>query len=205
MQGNRKYNMFYLLATKKGFLKKIDQNSLGQIRKNGLLVFSLKKEDQIISVKEVSQGDEIILITSQGKTIRFKEKEIKIMTRQTGGIKTISLKKDDSLVDMQVKKKESEILIVTENGLGKRTDLKEIRLQKKGGGGIMISKVNEKTGKIVKTFLNDPLKKNLLVISKKAQVLKIPFSSVPCLGRISQGVRLIKFSDADKVGSILNF
>lgn len=200
-------NKYLVLITKNGFLKKLDQKDFEQIRKSGLMAFSLKKNDQIVSIKKIDQGDEIILITSLGKIICFQEKEVKTMSRQAGGIKAIKLQKDDQIVNIQVRKKESkeEILIITENAFGKRADLKEIRRQKKGGQGMIISKINERTGKIAKTLLVDPSKKSLLIISKKGQVLKIPIISVPQLKRASQGVRLMKFSGEDKIGSISNF
>ncbi|PIV12633.1 MAG: DNA gyrase subunit A, partial [Candidatus Nealsonbacteria bacterium CG03_land_8_20_14_0_80_36_12] len=162
-------------------------------------------------VKKTTGQDEIVLVTKRGQSIRFKEKEIREMGRQAAGNRGIRLKKGDELVGMEIiknlalasqKLEKKYLLIVTKNGYGKRTDLKEYRLQGRGGSGIKTAKVIEKTGDIISSKILEGPEEDLIVISQKGQVIRIKLSQIPKLGRATQGVRIMRLEEGDRVASV---
>jgi len=154
-------------------------------------------------------------VTKNGKAIRFKEKYIRPMGRGAAGVKGIRLEKGDEVIGMDVitkskiKNQKSKIneylLVVTENGYGKRTELKEYRLQKRGGTGIKTAKIISKTGNLVASkvisVFGPQTPEDLIVISQKGQVIRIKISQISKLSRATQGVRIIKLEEGDKVAS----
>jgi DNA gyrase subunit A len=160
--------------------------------------------------KPSTGNDDIILVSSNGISIRFKEKGIRAMGRAASGVRGIRLKNGDKVVRMDINEKavkdeHLDLLVVMENGFGKRSPIAEYRLQGRGGSGIKAAKVTSKTGKIVGARLinNKDLDRDMIIISAKGQVIRLPLSSVSQLGRSTQGVRLMRFKEADdKVASI---
>ena len=152
----------------------------------------------------------MILVTKKGKSIRFKEKEIRPMGRSAAGVKGISLKGGDELVgadviNLKVKtepKVKQYLLVVTDKGYGKRAILKEYRLQKRGGIGIKTLKLVPKIGTIVASRMLSDENQDLIVISQQGQTIRIPINSVSKLGRATQGVRIKKLNEKDKIVSI---
>ncbi len=205
---------FLIIATKKGMVKRIEIENLKKIRKSGLVVIGLEKDDSLISVKPSTGEDEIILVSRNGQGIRFSEKEIRKLSREAKGLRGIKLSQDDELIALEVlpKKKsvEAKIFSITEFGYGKLSPLSFYRSQKRGGSGIKIHRLTEKTGKLVKLFFVDEknfsefLKGDLIIASLLGQILRISLKSIPILGRVSQGVKLIKLKDKkDKVASVI--
>jgi DNA gyrase subunit A len=207
--GKQKEELKYLvMATKNGIIKKTPLEDFKNVRKSGLIAISLRKNDALRQVSKTSGNDEIILVTKKGQSIRFKEKEIRSMGRTASGIKGIRIKKDDEVVGMDIirankeKKKSSKdyLMIVTENGYGKRTELKEFKAQKRGGSGIKAAKVNKKTGDIANfKVLED--EEDLIVISRKGHVIRTKIGSISKLGRATQGVRIMRMAEGDKIAS----
>ena len=204
---------FLLLVTKKGIIKRVKIEEFEKARKNGLIVINLDKDDRLAGVKPSTGEDEIFLITRQGHGIRFKEKEARYLSRGAKGIKGMRLAKNDEVIALEtISKKKSpqaKIFTITEHGYGKASLLSSFRLQKRAGSGIKIHRVSEKTGEITHTFfvdeknLPEETKGDLIIASLDGQLLRIEFKDVPSLGRVSQGVRLIRFKDKnDKVSSV---
>jgi len=201
---------FLIMVTKSGIIKKTKIDDFSNVRRSGLLAIKLKSDDQLNWVEESSGNDEIILVTALGKAIRFKEKDLRPMGRIAAGVRGIKLNKDDYIVGMGVlkSKEKANLLVITENGFGKMTPLNNYRLQHRGGTGIKTAKITERNGKIIGAkiiydFLPEYLKGDLLIISQKGQVIRIPLKSVPSLGRSTQGVRLMRLKiKGDKVASI---
>jgi len=167
----------------------------------------LKKEDKLKWADLTSGKDEIMLVTAKGQSVRFKENDVRAMGRAAAGVKGINLRDDDKLVRMDViregkNKKDLKILVVTQNGFGKKTDLKYYKVQKRGGVGIKTAKINSKTGDIVVSQILDKEQEDLIAISKKGQVIKTKLRSVSCLGRATQGVKIMKLRQGDKVVSV---
>ncbi len=202
------------MVTKHGTIKKTPLDKFKNIRRSGLIAIKLKKDDELRWVKTISANDEIILATSDGKSIRFSEKDVRPMGRSASGVRGIRLKAKDEVIGMNViveqeKKQGVDVLVVTQNGFGKMTKIKEYRLQTRGGSGIKTAKVTAKNGKLVwSTILNpkdlpENITGDLLIISDKGQVIRLAVNCVPQTGRDTQGVRLMKFKAAnDHVASV---
>jgi DNA gyrase subunit A len=196
---------YILFATKNGMIKKTAISEFINVRRTGLIAISLKKGDLLRECQKSSGEDEIILVTKKGQGIRFKEKEVRSMGRQAAGVRGIKLKKDDELVGMEVIKKgisKGNLLFLTEDGFGKRTEIKEFRIQKRGGMGIKCTKVTQKTGGLVEIkFLSEET--DLICISRKGKILKTKISLIPKQRRQSQGVRIMKLEEGDKIASAI--
>lgn len=197
---------FLLFATTKGLVKKTLLNEYSHIRKSGLVAIKLDSGDRLLAAKPTDDKDKIMLISAQGKSIKFKEADVRLTGRATRGVRGIKVKKDDQVVSMQVITKSSpdQLLVVTENGYGKRTLLKEYNTQGRGGQGVYTARVSKKTGKIVNAYLvnSKDKKSDLLIISKAGKIIRLPLAQVPQLGRHTQGVKLIKLDDGDTVASL---
>jgi DNA gyrase subunit A len=195
---------YLVMATKGGIIKKTPLEDFKKIRKSGLIAIKLKRGDILKSVQKSTGKDDLILVTKNGMAIRFNEREIREMGRNSYGVRGIKLKNDE-LVGVEVIKEKKgkikgEILTLTENGFGKRTDLKEYKVQKRGGLGIKAAKVNQKTGRIA-SFKVLTGQEDLILISQKGQAMRTKISSVPKLKRQTQGVRIMKLEEGDKLVS----
>jgi DNA gyrase subunit A len=143
-----------------------------------------------------------MLISSRGQAIRFKEKDVRPMGRAAGGVRGIRLKTGDYLVGMDIiepkEAKNLQVMVMMENGFGKRSELKYYKVQHRGGGGIRTAKVTKKTGKVMLGVVANAGAmegQDILVISKKGQVIRIPFDTINLIGRDTQGVRLMRFKE----------
>ena len=143
-----------------------------------------------------------MLGTREGKSIRFSEKDIRPTGRKTMGVKGIKLgSKEDFVIAMLVVKREGTILVATEKGLGKRTDVIQYRTQTRGGKGVMTMRVTEKTGKMV-SIMEVVDADDLIVITDKGVLMRQPVSKIRTIGRVTQGVKLVKLDDGSKISSI---
>ena len=200
-----------LMVTKNGVIKKSDASAFKDVRRSGLIAITLKEEDALIAAKFVGAGDEVSLITYNGQAIRFKEKDVRQMGRTAAGVSGMKLKKGDHIVSADIfgkGDKDRSVLVVTENGYGKITPSKEYKVQNRGGSGIKTAKVTAKTGKVVGAAVltpEDAEEGELVVMSKKGQVIKLPLKDVPSLGRDTQGVRVMKMREGDAIASIVFF
>ncbi|HTL39212.1 MAG TPA: DNA gyrase subunit A [Methylomirabilota bacterium] len=198
---------FLVLATKKGLIKKTPIEEFDKVRRSGLIAIKIKTGDELRWVKYSTGNDDVILSTSGGQAIRFKEKDVRPMGRTAAGVKGMRLKKDDLIMSMDlVSNKDNldnlQLLIVTENGLGKKTDLKFYKIQHRGGSGIKTLKTTPKTGRIVSLHVIDKTQEHdLIVISQAGQTLRTPLGKISTLGRATQGVRVMTLEDKDKVAT----
>lgn len=198
-----------LMVTKEGVVKKSDAISFKDVRRSGLIAISLKEGDSLISASFVAKGDEVSLVTRNGQAIRFTEEDVRQMGRTAAGVAAMKLGKGDHIVSAGILKngdKDREILIVTELGFGKTTPAKEYKVQKRAGSGIKTAKVTDKTGKIVRGVIitgEDREDGELVIMSKKGQVIKLPLKQVPTLGRDTQGVKVMKMRAGDSIASVV--
>jgi DNA gyrase subunit A len=203
---------YLVMTTEKGIIKKVDIADFINVRRSGLIAIKLKKDDSLKWVKSSSGKDEIILITALGQAIKFKEEQIREMGRTASGVSGIKLKKDDKVIEMDVinsKISDAKLLIVTENGFGKMTKLNSYRLQGRKGTGIKTAKITNKIGKIVSAMvvngknLSEEITGDLVIISIQGQVIRLPLKKVSVSGRVTQGVRLMRFKNKnDKIASV---
>ncbi len=200
---------FLLLVTKKGIVKKTPLDDYKNIRSSGIIAIKLASYDSLCWANLTSGEDQVLLISHEGKSIKFSEKDIRPTARDTMGVRGMLLKKDDFIVGMEVfseevktpidrrKKIFRDILVVMEKGIGKRTALSEFPLQKRGGMGVKIAEITPKTGKIACAKLVNEETDQIVLTSKLAQVIKLPLKNIPRLGRATQGVILMRFSNPE--------
>lgn len=198
-----------MMVTREGVTKKSDAASFKDVRRSGLIAITLREDDSLIAAQFVGKGDEISLITEMGQAIRFAESDVRQMGRTAAGVAGMKLAKGDRIVSADILKegdKDREILIVTEYGFGKSTPAKEYKTQKRSGSGIKTAKVTDKTGKIVRGIIvtgEERLEGELVIMSKKGQVIKLPLKQVPTLGRQTQGVKVMKMRAGDSIASVV--
>lgn len=205
---NKDDNYKYLLmATQNGTVKKTAIADFENVRRSGLIAITLQKGDTLCWVEATTGEDEVVVTTSKGQAIRFKEKDVRPMGRNAGGVRGIKLKKEDEVVGMDTvfkNQKGNQLMIISENGYGKRSDLKAYKIQKRGGSGIKTAKVTSKTGKLIgaKIVNVDAIETDLILSSEKGQIIRITLAGISVLGRATQGVRVMKPQTGDKVSAM---
>jgi DNA gyrase subunit A len=196
-------DMFLLMASRTGVIKKSSLGEFASIRRNGLIAIGLKKDDELVSAKVATDWDEIIMASRGGLAVRFKVKNLRTASRTSGGVRGIRLS-DDCVIGMDVVFPEAYLLTVTENGFGKLTAIKNYPIQGRGGKGVRAHKVIDKTGKIAAfKLVGGPTPSGYLaMLSAKGNVECIPMEQISIQRRNSRGVRLMTLADFDSVVSI---
>lgn len=192
---------YLIMATKNGIIKRTKLSEYKNIRKGGLISVVLKDDDKLINTN-ISDGEkDIIIVTRNGKAIKFKEKDIRVSGRVSQGVKGIKLTKDDYCVSMLSTDESDTLLIVSENGFGKRTKIKDYRIQTRGGKGVLTYKISEKTGKLVsaKVVKDD---EDIMMISSDGTVIRIKAQDVNVLSRTTKGSILMRMQDNVTVVSV---
>jgi DNA gyrase subunit A len=199
-----KFSMY--LITKLGQAKRVALDSFTDVRRSGILAIGLDQGDELLAALFVEPGDTVILTSREGQSIRFDQDDIRVMGRAAGGVRAMNLDKNDRIVSADVvkkgKEKQSELLVMTAHGYGKKTELSEYKVQNRGGSGIKTVKVTDKTGELICAKVVTPEVEQIIAMSKKSQVIKIDASTVPSLGRDTQGVRIMKPRDGDQLASM---
>ncbi len=199
-----KQSKFLFFATKKGIVKKVDIGNFNNIRRSGLIAIKIKEGDKLTWVKPTQGNCHVQLMTANGLAIRFNEEDVRAMGRSASGVHGIRLKDGDVVVGMGIiktdpeKMKKYQILSIMENGFGKRTSISLYKVQGRGGSGLKTAKVTKKTGKMVSAYIinSETMKdKDLIIMSEKGQVIRMPFKSVKQAGRATQGVSLMRFKN----------
>ncbi|MCC6711514.1 MAG: DNA gyrase subunit A [Candidatus Pacebacteria bacterium] len=201
---------FITLATKNGLVKKTAVKLFDNIRQNGIVAIILNDDDELSWGRVTSGEDHIMLITYQGKSIRFSEEEVKSSQRDTKGVKGITLKKGDYVVGVEAFANDDDytsktaLLLVTERGLGKRTTLDQYPVQKRSGLGVKVSEITKKTGNVATARIIDESHKDVVISTKEGQTIRLPISkkSIPSLTRPTQGVILMKLKPEDSVVAV---
>ncbi|MGC8775730.1 MAG: DNA gyrase subunit A [Minisyncoccia bacterium] len=194
---------YLIMVTKQGLIKKTALSNFSNIRRTGIAAISLKNGDELKWVGLSSGKDELILVTEQGQSIRFRETQIRPMSRQASGIKAINLRKNDFVVGFDIiKEKDAKLLVVLSNGFAKQTPLKEYKLQNRGGSGIKTAKITSKTGNLVAAHIITN-QEEILAISQKGQIIKTSLKDVRLAQRQTQGVRIMRLKPGDKLAGIV--
>lgn len=194
-----------MLVTRNGTAKKMSIESFKDVRRSGIIAIRLDKDDQLISALLTSKGDEVIIATGNGQSIRFKESDVREMGRTAGGVSGIRLGKGDEVISVDVVKKdqkEGAFLTMSANGFGKKTNLKEYKIQKRGGSGVKTAKVTPKTGKLIVAKVLTGEEAELIAMSKKGQVIRTALKDIPNLGRQTQGVTIMRLRAGDGIASL---
>jgi DNA gyrase subunit A len=205
---------FVTLATKQGLVKKTAVKLYDNIRQNGIIAITLNDDDELVWGKLTTGHDDVMLITYQGKTIRFSEKEVKASNRDTKGVKGITLKKGDFVVGVESINDQEDLseagardrglLVITENGMGKRTKLDQYPVQKRAGMGVKVSEITTKTGNVAAARKITEEHKEVVISTSEGQTIKLPLhpKSIPILTRATQGVILMRLKKTDKIAAV---
>jgi DNA gyrase subunit A len=199
-------------ATQKGTVKKTSLNEFGNVRKGGIIAITIEQGDALIDAKltrgsivengEVKNpGDDVVLITREGMSIRFSEADVRSMGRSAAGVRGINLESSDAVVALAVVVSDATLLVAGENGIGKRTDFAEYRPQSRGGKGIITMKTNEKTGNVVGALTVKDADE-IMLITVTGQMVRTRVSDIREAGRNTQGVKLIDLEGPDKLKAI---
>jgi DNA gyrase subunit A len=201
---------FLYMITRKGVVKKCDATAFHDVRRSGLIAQKLDKGDELIAALLVEKGDEIFLSTAKGQSIRFKESDVRPMGRAAGGVRGMKLAAGDTIVGADVVPKGAkglEVLVVSRNGYGKATSTDEYKVQGRGGSGIKTINVTAKTGPLIASRIvskeEGVLADEIVVISKKGQVIRTGIAEIPSLSRSTQGVRIMKLREGDAIASFV--
>lgn len=187
---------YIAMATRKGLIKKTALEEFENIRKVGKIAIKINEGDELISVQFTTGDDEMIIASKEGKCIRFSEKDVRPMGRDTQGVKAMNLSADDYLVDMLVIKPDCQILTITSNGYGKRSDVEDYRLQGRAGKGIKAGVFNEKTGWLVNLKIVNE-NEDIMVISNNGTIIRMHVADISMIGRNTQGVRIMRLKDSE--------
>ncbi len=188
-------------STRQGTVKKTALADFGNVRKGGIIAIGIEQGDMLIDVKLTTGNDEVVLITREGMSIRFKEEDVRSMGRPAGGVRGITLEKTDAVVALAVVSADSTLLVAGENGIGKRTDFDEYRSQSRGGKGIITMKTGEKTGNVVGALtVRDG--DEIMLITAEGQMVRTPVAYIREAGRNTMGVKLVALDAKDKLLAI---
>ena len=192
---------YLMMATAGGTVKKTPLAAFGKRGSGGIIAINLSEGDQLIGVRKTTGEQDVILGTRMGRAIRFCERDVRPMGRTAGGVRGIRLRKGDRVVGLAVVRPEATLLTVCENGYGKRTDFSEYPTRHRGGMGVLSIRATRRNGPVVavrETF--EP--EELILVTEQGMTVRTPAASVRCIGRSTQGVKLIATGEGDKVSSV---
>ena len=191
-------DQYVFFATKDGVVKKTVLSAYGNPRSSGINAINIEKGDELIDVQVTDGKNDIVLATRHGMSIRFHEQDVRDMGRAATGVNGIALDKKDHVIDMVIVRRASTLLTVTSRGMGKRSELDEYRVQHRGGRGIITLKRTDKTGDVValKEVLPDD---ELMMITKKGIIIRVPVEGIRISGRNTQGVKVMNLTPGDLV------
>ncbi len=198
---NFKFKEFIMMVTKNGLIKKTELSQYKNASRGGLIAINLKKKDEIVGVSRIKPMEEVILISANGKGIRFGENQIRATSRNTMGVRAMRFNKGDRILSMGIAIDDTDLLLITKNGYGKRTAISEYKVQKRGGKGVIAIKTDSKTGKLIGCKV---VRKNneLVLISNEGTLIRVSVDSIRKVGRQARGVKVMKLREGDKVSSL---
>jgi DNA gyrase subunit A len=194
-------NEYLFMCTRKGTIKKISLDEFSSPRRGGIIAIKLEDGDILTAVKVMNKNPEVVIATKNGIAIRFKESDVRAIGRTGMGVNGISLEKDDEVVGMEVFSHNDIFLSVSENGYGKRTEVGKYRLQKRAGHGVINMQATERNGKVV-GIKKANSGEEMMIMTQNGITIRFRVSNVSVIGRNTQGVRLVKLDDGDKVAAI---
>ena len=198
-----KESEYLLFATRKGVVKKtafLDYNT--PLKSDGIIAINLSDGDELIDVRQASDGEDVVLVTRHGMGIRFPQSEARPMGRATAGVKGIALKDGDAVLSMDVVSDTADLFIITEKGFGKRTALSQFRSQGRGGQGVIAMKTDGTRGRLAGVKVVRPDLHELVIVSNLGTTIRIDAESVSRQGRSAQGVRVMNLRSGDSVSAI---
>ncbi len=196
-------SMSMIMVTKNGLVKKTHLSEFENVRRTGIISITLKKGDELKAVKLVSAGDEVVVVTKKGQSIRFKESDARAMGRAASGVAAIRVKKGDEVIALDIIKKGGRLLVVMANGYAKQTPLKEYKVQNRGGSGIRTARVTGKTGEVIAAKIVGDEDEEVIAFSSKGQAIRTALKDIREASRDTQGVRVMNLKAGDRLVGIV--
>jgi DNA gyrase subunit A len=193
-----------VMVTRQGVIKKVPLSAFENIRKNGLIALTLREDDELMGVKRIEKGDQIMVFSSYGLSIRFDEKQVRAMGRTATGVRAINLAQGDVVIGIDKYREGADALLVTENGYGKRTPTSEFRPQNRGGKGLKAIDITNKNGKLV-AFQIVTEDEELLLLTGEGQAIRLEAEDISRQKRYSRGVLLMRLPENDQIVSMARF
>ncbi|HSX46780.1 MAG TPA: DNA gyrase subunit A, partial [Patescibacteria group bacterium] len=192
-----------LMCTVRGVVKKTPFEQYKNVRSSGLIAINLDDGDELKWIRMTTGDNEVVISTQQGQAIRFHEKDARPMGRVSRGVRGIRLRAGDQVIGMDIVEEGSSIFVISDQGYGKRTKIAQFTSHKRGGVGIRSAVVNKKTGDLigVKTLSGDDTQE-VIIISQNGQTIRLGLKNIPELGRATQGVRIMRLNEDDRVVSL---
>jgi len=192
---------FVMMATARGRVKKTALSAFGKRGTGGIIALDLPENDRLVSVRHTAGEDEVVLVTAAGKAIRFRESDVRPMGRTARGVRGIRLAKGDAVVDIAIVRRDTTLLTVCENGYGKRTAFDEYSSHHRGGQGVINIQTTERNGGVVGAWeVGD--EDEIMVLSEGGKMIRIPVKTISRIGRNTQGVRVVRLGEGDKVTGV---
>ena len=194
---------YIVMCTKKGIVKKTSLEKYSRPRTNGINAITIREGDELLEAKMTTGNSQIMMAVKSGKAIRFEEEKVRSMGRTAAGVRGVRLSDDnDEVVGMIcIDDLESSVLVVSENGYGKRSAVEDYRITNRGGKGVKTINITEKTGKLI-SLKNVTDEEDLMVINKSGITIRIGVDTLRVMGRATQGVKIIRLRDEDKIASV---
>ena len=192
---------YIIMATKKGMINRTSLSLYSKPRKGGVFAMEIKEGDELIQAKISNGNDNIIMATREGKSIRFKEEDVRATGRRTKGVRGITIGSEDEVIGMLVLKNDGHVLVASENGYGKKSPTDEYRIQQRSGKGVYTLKKTQKTGSLV-SILEVVDTDDIMIITSAGVMIRQATSEIRTIGRNTQGVRLIRLDEGAKISSV---
>lgn len=192
---------YLMFATAHGMVKKTSMKLYDRTRRDGLIAINLKEDDQLISVKRVAPGEQVMMVSSAGKAIMWNEDEVRAMGRDTMGVRGMTVNADARVLGMEIARPETELLVITELGFGKRTPISEYPIHHRGGQGVYTITMTTKKGLLAAMKIVEP-EDEVMIITEDGVVVRTPVSGISQLGRSTQGVTVMNVANKDKVTAV---
>lgn len=191
-----------LMCTVRGVVKKTPFDQYQNVRQSGLIAINLDDGDELKWIRMTNGDNEVVISTQQGQAIRFHERDARPMGRVSRGVRGIRLRTGDQVIGMDIVEEASNIFVISEFGYGKRTKIAQFTPHKRGGVGIRSAVVNKKTGNLVGVYSLTDDSQEVIIISQNGQTIRLGLKDIPALGRATQGVRIMRLNDNDRVVSM---
>ncbi len=192
---------YVLMCTKRGTVKKTALSEFSNPRSTGIIAINIEDGDELLGAELTDGGNEVIIGTTEGKAVRFNESDVRAMGRTATGVRGVLLKPTVDAVGMIVVRGDSTILTITEKGYGKRSDVSDYRLTKRGAGGVLALKTTDKTGRML-AMKEVGDSDDLIIVTEQGVVIRQSVKDIRSMSRVTQGVRLIKLDNGDKVADV---
>ena len=192
---------YILLATRKGEIKRMNFSSIANIRSNGLIAMDLEPEDELVSAWRAHELDEIVMVTQGGMAARFPVTNVRVTSRYAGGVRGIRLEEGDTVISMDVVLQGAQLLVLSQNGFGKLTPMGAYRRTARGAKGVRTLRITDKTGPVVAAH---PVvgANELMIVSRKGIIIRMPISDIPIKGRYTQGVWMMRPGSSDSIATV---